>query len=72
MQYDPICVHCYFEDNLVSAQGCYLSAQCKHKVPEKKFTFDFVVVMYCLYIAYVSFIVYTTMACVVSTKGCFT
>ena len=37
MNYDPICVHCCSEDNLVSAQGCYPQcAQCKHKVPVKK------------------------------------
>ena len=37
MNYDPICVHCCSEDDLVSAQGCYPQcAQCKHKVPVKK------------------------------------
>ena len=37
MNYDPICIHCCSEDNIVSVQGCYPQCEnCKHKEPVKK------------------------------------
>ena len=37
MNYEPICIHCCSEDNLVSVQGCYPQCEnCKHKEPVKK------------------------------------
>ena len=36
MNYEPICIHCCSDDNLVSVQGCYTQCEsCRHKEPVK-------------------------------------
>ena len=47
MNYNPICIHCCSEDNLVSVQGCYPQCEsCKHKEPVKKRVWNYSHVKY--------------------------
>ena len=55
MNYEPICIHCCSEDNLVSVQGCYPQCEsCTHKEPVKKSLKQFFFILCNIVHAYVT------------------